>query len=167
MDSRIEDQNSHRYKPSERRAKWNAYDNAIIRLNGLGRGFFGDRAFARNIDDGAFLGQNIVLFNVPARREGRKTPRLARIQTVESSRYNILSLPRVADPDIPSGDRGVVTLVVFRHICGQLTLLRLVLVLFQLLVNPVNLQRDKRKHTCRTKTKKLVFKFFLSSPRGS
>lgn len=74
MDSKIEDQNSHRYKPSERRVEWNAYDNAIIRLNGLGRGFFGDRALARNIDDRAFLGQNIVLFNVPARREGRNPP---------------------------------------------------------------------------------------------
>lgn len=105
------------------------------------------------------------MFLQEAKRE--KKVRLARIQKAEGSRYNILSLPRVADPDIPSGDGGVVTLVVFRHICGQLTLLRLVLVLFQLLVNPINLQRDKRKHTCRTKTKKLVFKFFFSSPGGS
>lgn len=74
MDSKIEDQNSHRCKPPERRAKWNAYDNAIIRLNDLGRGFFGDRALARNVDDRAFLGQSIVLFDVPARRERKKKP---------------------------------------------------------------------------------------------
>lgn len=67
------------------------------------------------------------------------------MQKIESSRYNILSLPRVADPDIPSGDRGVVTLVVLRHICGQLTLLDLVLVLFQLSAKPINLQIDKKK----------------------
>lgn len=72
MDSKIEDQNSHRCKPPERRAKWNAYDNTIIRLNDLGRGIFGDRALARNIDDRALLGQSIVLFNVSARSEGRK-----------------------------------------------------------------------------------------------
>lgn len=72
MDSKIEDQNSHRYKPSERHAKWNAYDNAIIRLNDLGRGLFGDRVLARNIDDRALLGQSIVLLDVSVRSEGRK-----------------------------------------------------------------------------------------------
>jgi hypothetical protein len=75
MDSEIEDRKSQRYKPSKRLAKWNAYDNAIIRsndlfLDGLGRGFFDDRFLC--IDDRMLFGQSIVLVNVSAgrRREG-------------------------------------------------------------------------------------------------
>jgi hypothetical protein len=41
---------------------------------------------------------------------------------------DVLGLPRVADPDILSSDRGVVT-TAFHHVSGQNTLLRLVLVL--------------------------------------
>lgn len=143
MDWKVEGFVCARFKLSERRAKWNAYDNAIIRLSNLGGGFCDDRALARDVDDRAFLGQGIVLFNVSAGREGKQS---ARIQRGESLGYNILSLPRVADPDIPRGDRSKVTLVVLGHLFRQLTLLGLFLVLFQLSAKSIEIQRDKKTY---------------------
>lgn len=74
---------------------------------------------------------------------------------------NLLGFPRVADPHVVGRDRGVVT-TSLHHIRGQSALLRLVLVLWGRKKQNVSMQapmymRVSREHTCRTKTKKLVF----------
>jgi hypothetical protein len=75
------------------------------------------------LDNGVLLSQSIVLINVPVKKESQQWA-----QQIKVWGYHVLGFPRVANPDILSSDRSVVT-TTLHHVSGQNTLLRLVFVL--------------------------------------
>lgn len=73
------------------------------------------------------LSQRVVLLNIPY----EKTSQYFEPVDIAKETDIVLSLPRIADPNISSCDGGMIP-ARLHHVCGQLSLLRLVLVLLTL-----------------------------------